>query len=213
MLFTPAGLQERVQNKARQKQRLKEAMISGQHIIIDLDFTSQMTREQVCWQIGSSGQTLHLVSRYTLKALYDLSFVCIGHLKLFSSQFSDYHHCSSRYFIAIKTDICLWQVISLCQQLSFCHSINAAADTPVHLEFTGMAGGVGKALKAQVSGVENWPVTMTDGPYIEKFENSKSHLVSDQMKGSHCFAASYHKHNVMSYLVNLFFCTDNKLGV
>lgn len=40
-----------------------------------------------------------------------------------------------------------------------------------------MAGVVGQTLQAQLSGVENWPVTMTDEPYIDKFKDSKQDLV------------------------------------
>ena len=36
-----------MQSKARQKEKLREAMLSGQHIIIDLDFGSEMTKDEV----------------------------------------------------------------------------------------------------------------------------------------------------------------------
>lgn len=70
------------------------------------------------------------------------------------------------------------QITSLCQQLAFCHSVNSAADTPVHLELTSMGGVVGKTLKAQLSGVDNWPVTLTEGAYLETFKEHKQDLVS-----------------------------------
>ena len=69
------------------------------------------------------------------------------------------------------------QITSLCQQLAFCHSVNAAADTPLHLELTSTGGAVGKTLKAQLSGVDNWPVTLTEGDYLEAFVERKEDLV------------------------------------
>ena len=68
-------------------------------------------------------------------------------------------------------------MISLCQQLAFCHSVNSAAATPVHLELTSMAGIVGTTLRAQVTGVNNWPVTLTEESYADKFTDTKQDLV------------------------------------
>ena len=36
-----------MQRKAEQKQKLREAMQAGQHILIDLDFDGEMTEDQV----------------------------------------------------------------------------------------------------------------------------------------------------------------------
>lgn len=153
------GMQERIQNKARQKQRLDEALVSGQHIIIDLDFGVQMTKEQVYLPHISTSSQQAVSKLLYLNGSYSHLLTCT------------YWSCR------IQPDVCSLQVTSLCQQLSFCHSVNAAAEKPVHLEFTSMAGTVGKALRAQVSGVENWPITMTDCPYIDKFSDRKSQLV------------------------------------
>jgi hypothetical protein len=40
-------MQERMQRKADSKQKLKDAMEAGQHIIIDLDFDGEMNEDQV----------------------------------------------------------------------------------------------------------------------------------------------------------------------
>ena len=45
--MTEIFVQERIQRKAKQKLKMKEAMLSGQHVIIDLDFGAEMTKEQV----------------------------------------------------------------------------------------------------------------------------------------------------------------------
>jgi len=42
-----AKFQERGQRKAEQKQKLRDAMSAGQHILIDLDFDGEMTEDQV----------------------------------------------------------------------------------------------------------------------------------------------------------------------
>ena len=49
--MTALLMQERIESKARQKAKLKEAMLSGQHIIIDLDFGAEMTKEQVSHRV------------------------------------------------------------------------------------------------------------------------------------------------------------------
>lgn len=40
-------MQERKLRQAKQKQKMQQAMSSGQRIVIDLDFNSQMTSDQV----------------------------------------------------------------------------------------------------------------------------------------------------------------------
>ena len=55
--------------------------------------------------------------------------------------------------------------------------MNSAAETPVQLELASMGGAVGKALKAQLSGVDNWPVTLTEGAYLETLADRKEELV------------------------------------
>ena len=39
--------QERIQRKAKQKLKMRDALLSGQHVIIDLNFSAEMTKEQV----------------------------------------------------------------------------------------------------------------------------------------------------------------------
>jgi tRNA (guanine9-N1)-methyltransferase len=69
------------------------------------------------------------------------------------------------------------QLRSLCQQLTYCYAANLRAPTAAHLVLTGAGGRMGEVLRAQIQGVDNWAVTITDRPYADHFAGRLGDLV------------------------------------
>lgn len=72
------------------------------------------------------------------------------------------------------------QIVSLTQQLSFCQAINAKAEQPFALEFSGVGGRLEKSFNLRMGNYREWPgAEINDMPYIEAYSQRTQDLVGD----------------------------------